>query len=75
MNDLLKTRFFSLLAEASLVANEKIQSAYVEFIEEIKTLNQPESDYQTVFRSLNLTRVELLFSQPLLEYEHGKKCA
>lgn len=75
MNDLLKMRLFSLLTGTSPVPNDEIQSAYVEFIEEVKFLNQSESDYQTVFRSLNLTRVELIFLQPLLEYEQGKKCA
>ncbi|MFR9165106.1 MAG: hypothetical protein ACLVKO_02330 [Dysgonomonas sp.] len=75
MNDLLKTRLFSLLAETSPVANDEMQSAYVEFINEIKTQTQSETDYIQLFRLLNLTRIEFKTLQTQILYEQGKKCA
>lgn len=76
MDDLLQSELFKKLSDSSQeVSNDEMQCAYENFITKVVTLNQSESDYETVFRSLNLTRVELIFSQSLLEYEQGKKCA
>lgn len=76
MDDLLQSELFKKLSDCSQeVSNDEMQHAYENFITKVEALNQSESDYQTVFRSLNLTRVELIFSQSLLEYEQGKKCA
>lgn len=76
MDDLLQSELFKKLSDSSQeVSNDEMQHAYENFITKVVALNQSESDYQTVFRSLNLTRVELIFSQSLLEYEQGKKCA
>lgn len=75
MNDLLKTRLFSLLSEISHeVINEEMQTAYGCFREQVKTVSQSEQNYSEVFRMLNITRIELVFLQSLYRYEEGKKC-
>jgi hypothetical protein len=39
MNDLLRTRFFSLLTEPSQeVTNKKMQNAYVDFVKHVETV-------------------------------------
>lgn len=74
MNDLLHTRFFSLLAESSQVTNEQIQNAYECFMEQLKAVSQSEQNYSEIFRMLNTTRVELAFLKLLCRHEQGKKC-
>lgn len=75
MNDLIQTELFRLLIESSAtVTNLEMQHAYENFVTEVVTLNQSERDYQTVFRSLNLTRVELQSLQIQHLYEQGEKC-
>ena len=76
MNELLREKLFSLLADASqLVANEEMQNAYGCFMEQVKTtVSQPETDYPEVFRMLNITRIELVFIESLYRNEQGKKC-
>lgn len=75
MDDFTKTRLFSLLAEPSPVINEEMENAYVEFIEEVKTQAQSESDYRTIYRTQSMTRIELQSLQTQILYEQGKKCA
>lgn len=75
MNDLLQTEFFSLLTESSLATNHEMQQAYETFVKEVETLNQPETDYPTIFRSLNITRIELIFLSKQFQCEQGEKCA
>lgn len=75
MNDLLRARMFRLLTESSPVANDEMQNAYVEFIEEVKTQTQSETEYTQLFRSLNLTRIEFQALQTQILYEQGEKCA
>lgn len=75
MYNFMKMRIFSVLSESSPVTNEEMQHAYEAFMKDILTLNQSETDYQTVFRSLNLTRIELQALQTQILYEQGKKCA
>lgn len=75
MDDFTKTRLFSLLSESSPVTNEEIQNAYVEFIEEVKTQSQSETDYTQLFQLLNLTRIEFKALQIQILYEQGEKCA
>lgn len=70
-----KKRLFSLLAESSPVTNEEMQSAYVEFIDEVKTQTQSETDYTQLFRLLNITRIEFQALQTQILYEQGEKCA
>jgi len=75
MNELLKTRLFSLLSESSRVANEEFQNAYGCFMEQLKTtVSQSETDYSKVFRMLDTTRVELAFLKSLYRHEQGEKC-
>lgn len=74
MNELLKTRLFSLLSETSQVATHEMKNAYENFLTEVETLNQPETDYSKVFRLLNLTRIELMSLSKQIRYEQGKKC-
>ncbi len=59
MNDLLRTRFFILLADTSQeVINTEMQDAYEDFVKQIVTISHSE-DYTHVFRMLNLTRIEI----------------
>ena len=59
MNDLLRTRFFILLADTSQkVINTEMQDAYEEFVKHTETISNSE-DYAHVFRMLNLTRIEI----------------
>ena len=56
MNDLLRTRFFILLADTSQeVINTEMQDAYEDFVKQIVTISNSE-DYTYIFRMLNLTR-------------------
>ena len=55
MNDLLRTRFFILLADTSQeVINTEMQDAYEDFVKQIVTISNSE-DYTYIFRMLNLT--------------------
>ena len=74
MNELSKERLFSLLSENSQVVNEKMQSAYESFMEQLRTASQSDRNYSGVFRMLNVTRIELESLQSLYRYEHGEKC-
>ena len=59
MNDLLRTKFFILLADTSQeVINTEMQDAYEDFVKQIVTISNSE-DYTHVFRMLNLTRIEI----------------
>ena len=59
MNDLLRTRFFILLADTSQeVIDTEMQDAYEDFVKQIVTISHSE-DYTHVFRMLNLTRIEI----------------
>lgn len=75
MNDLLRTRFFILLADTSQkVINTEMQDAYEEFVKHTVTISNSE-DYAHVFRMLNLTRIEIAPLKGLYQYEQGEKCA
>lgn len=74
MNDLLNTRWFCLLYELSQeVTNEEIQSAYKDFVEQVKIVGCSD-DYSKTFRTLNLTRIELAQLQTVFRNEQEKKC-
>lgn len=75
MEKLFKTMLFILLSDSLLVANDEMQSAYVEFIEEVKTQTQLGTEYIQLFRLLNLTRIEFKTLQTQILYEQGEKCA
>lgn len=74
MNDLLKTRFFILLADTSQeVINTAIKDAYEEFIKQMVAISNSK-DYSNIFRMLNLTRIEIAPLKELYQCEQGKKC-
>lgn len=75
MEKLVKTKIFNLLAESSsTVINDEMKNAYETFVKETFSLNQSEADYFIVFRSLNMTRIELQSLQTQILYEQGEKC-
>ena len=75
MNDLLRTRFFILLADTSQeVINTEMQDAYGEFVKHIVAISNSE-DYSYIFRMLNLTRIEIVPLKELYQYGQGEKCA
>lgn len=74
MKRLVKAEFFNLLIDNSSVTNQKMQHAYEIFVIDVLTLNQTETDYRTIFRSLNLTRIEFQSLQTQILYEQGEKC-
>lgn len=76
MNDLLTTKLFGLMNEESRkITTEQMRQVYETLVKEVKTLNQPETDYPTIFRALNFTRIELVFLLKQFQCEQGKKCA
>ncbi len=76
MNDLIKTELFGLVTESSQeVTNQEMQNAYGQFVKQVENLNQSETDYSTIFRLLNLTRIEFKTLHTQILYEQGKKCA
>lgn len=75
MNDLLRTRFFILLADTSQkVINTEMQDAYEEFVKHTETISNSE-DYVHVFRMLNLTHIEIAPLKGLYQDGQGEKCA
>ena len=75
MNELIKTKLFSLLTETSEVTNEEMQNAYECFMKQLKTTVSQSENNSEVFRMLNITRVELVFIETLHRYGQGEKCA
>jgi TnpA family transposase len=75
MNDLLETRLFTLLGDAlQEVTNQEIQNAYGNFMEQVRTVSQSENNHSEIFRTLNITCVELVFLKSLYQHGQGKKC-
>jgi len=74
MNELIKTKLFSLLSETSQTTNKEMQNAYECFMEQLKTGSYSENNSE-VFRMLNITRIELVSVRRLHRYEQGEKCA
>ena len=76
MDQLAKPELFYLLEESRLTAtNREMQQAYETFVKEVKILNQSETDFKTIFRKLNITRIEFKTLQAQILCEQGKKCA
>lgn len=77
MDQLEDTVFFNLLAVENTqeVTTLRMQNAYKDFIKEIITLNHSETDFSSRFRTLNMTRIELVSLQLLFQYEQKKKCS
>lgn len=75
MNDLLKMKFFRLLAKTSQeVTNTEMQDAYGEFVKHIVSISNSE-DYSYIFRMLNLTRIEIAPLKESYQCGQGEKCA
>ena len=75
MNELVREKLFSLLADASQqITNDEMRNAYGCFMEQLRIVSQSELNYSEVFRMLNTTRVELAFLKSLYRYGQGKKC-
>lgn len=75
MNELVREKLFSLLADTSQqVTNEEMQNAYGCFMEQVEIVSQSENTYSEIYRMLNYTRVELVFIETLYRYEQGEKC-
>lgn len=75
MNDLIKTEFFVLMNENSqAVTNKAMQNAYECFMKGVETASQSETDYSKLYRTLNITRIELVSIQTLYRDEQGEKC-
>lgn len=76
MDQLAKPELFYLLEKSRLTAtNHEMQQAYETFVKEVETLNQSETDFQTIFRKLNITRIEFKTLQAQILCEQGGKCA
>ena len=74
MNNLMKTEFFSLVTESSQeVTNNEMRNAYAQFIAHMEAVNSSE-DHATVFRTLNISRIEVAHLQTVFRHEQGKKC-
>lgn len=73
MNTFCNSMLFSLLTKKQSVSNKMMQNAYEELIREIHCF-QSGQDYQTVYRSLNLTRIEFMALQSFSKFEQGEKC-
>jgi hypothetical protein len=74
MNELTNTRFFSLLAEPSQeVTNEEMHNAYAQFTTHMEAVSKSD-DYTSIFRMLNVSRIELAHLQTVFRYEQGEKC-
>jgi hypothetical protein len=71
---LLNSKFFKqLFGNEQEVSNGKMQGAYESFMEQIKMVSQTEKDLSEVFRMLNITRIELVFSESLYRCGQGGK--
>ena len=75
MNDLLNMKLSRLMSESSSVTNLEMLFAYEDFVRQIQILNQSEADSQAIFRTLNITRIELQSLHPQILHEQGGKCA
>lgn len=75
MNDLCKNELLCLLNnDSQTVTNLEMQQAYENFIVKMTSLNQSDKDYELIYRSLNLTRIEFQSLQAQISYEQGEKC-
>lgn len=76
MDKLEDTEFFNLLTVENTqeVTNLRLQNAYDNFLKEVIILSQSETDFSTLFRTLNMIRIEFVSLQSLSQYEQGKKC-
>lgn len=75
MDQLAISKLFYLLEDSRLTAtNHEMRQAYETFVKEVEILSQSETDFQTIFRTLNITRIELRTLQLQILCEQGEKC-
>ena len=75
MNELTKTRLFALLSEPSqTVLTNEMENAYGQFMEHMEEACSS-GDNTAIYRSLNITRIELAALQSIHHYEQGEKCS
>lgn len=72
---MLLTKLFNLLAVDTSTAVPEIQYAYEDLEKEVVLFSQSEIDYSIIFRTLNLTRIEIQFLHSQILYEQEKKCS
>ena len=74
MNDLLNTSFFGLLAQNSQeVSTQEMKSAYENFLKNVEVISDSDNN-TSIFRTLNITRIELASLELHFRYEQGEKC-
>ncbi len=74
MMEIIQTRFFSLLTEPSQeVTNKEIQNAYAQFTAHMEAVSNSDG-YTNIFRTLNVSRIEMAHLQTVYRYELGEKC-
>lgn len=67
-------RLFCLLAEPlQTVTNEEMYNAYAQFTVHIEAVSNSD-DYTSIFRTLNVFRIEMAQLQTVYRYEQGEKC-
>lgn len=76
MDYLLKTKLLNLLSEPTMEeTTNEMKSAYGDFMNQIKSFIQSETDFSNIFRTLSFTRIEFKALQTQTLCEQGKKCA
>lgn len=74
MNELLNMHFFGLLAENSQeVSTQEMKNAYAQFTASMEAISKSD-DYTNIFRTLNVSRIEVVHLQTVYQYEQGEKC-
>lgn len=74
MNDFKTLKLSTLLCGASQkTTNEELRNAYEDFLAKVKLFSETESDFSEIYRMLNLTRIEFVYSQSYTQYEQGEK--
>lgn len=66
MNDFKTLKLFTLLCGTSQkTTNEELRNAYEYFLTKVKLFSETESDFSEIYRMLNLTRIEFVYSPGL----------
>lgn len=74
MEKLAKSELLYLLNNNSQkVLNSKMREAYERLVKQIQSI-ESDNSYSTIYRILNLTRVEFESLQSYFQCEQGKKC-
>lgn len=75
MNDLCKIELFNFLKDdLSTVTNHEMQHAYENFMNQVRSIIQSDTNFPEIYRLLNMTCIEFQSLQTQLLYEQGEKC-